>query len=61
MFNQLKAHGFTLALLLTSIGSFGGNVKSWDEVLQPGFVFGTLAAIGAVLKAAYGPDPREVK
>lgn len=61
MLNQVKAHGYTIALLLASIGSFGGTVKTWDEVFQPAFVFGTLAAIGAVLKAAYGPDPREVK
>jgi hypothetical protein len=61
MFEQLKAHGITIALLLSAIGSFGGTVKTWDEVFQPGFVFGTLAAIGAVLKAAYGPSPNEVK
>lgn len=61
MFEQLKAHGFTIALLLASLGSFGAGIKTWDEVLQPPFFFGSLAAVGAVLKAAYGPDPREVK
>jgi hypothetical protein len=61
MFEHVKAHAVTIGLLLTSIGSFGGSVKTWDEVFQPGFVFGTLAAAGAVLKAAYGPTPGETK
>ena len=61
MLAHLKAHGLTLALLLSALGSFGGTVKTWEEVFQPAFVFGTLAAIGAVLKAAYGPVPGDTK
>jgi hypothetical protein len=48
----MKTHRWnTWGLLLIALALQGNNLHNWHEAVTPQFVFGCLAAIGAVLKA----------
>lgn len=45
------------ALVLGAISSFGAGLHTWDEALTPSFVFGSIGAVAAAIKAYYSPRP----
>ena len=50
-------HYAAFGMLLSSIAAQGLSAHAWSEVFAPGFIFGSLGALGAVLVAIYSPKP----
>ena len=55
---QVK-HWALIGGVFAAVGAMGSSAHEWAEVLKPSFVFGALAAIGAVITALYTEPPNE--
>lgn len=55
-----KQHWLAIGMILAAIGAQGSSAHSWTEVFAPGFIFGSFAAIGAVLVGIFSDKPGQL-